>query len=106
MNVHLTKYNTASNITNYLNALQSVGCNAFIDKPTRITAHGGSCIDHVYSNFLPNMLDNYIIQGDVTDHYGTLTNICGIVHKREKKVSYYRKTNLTENEWHSFNDDL
>ena len=42
----------------------------------------------------------------MTDHYGALTNICGIVLKMDKRVSYYRKTNLTENEWHSFNDDL
>ena len=50
INIDLMKYNTASNITNYLNALHSVGCNVFTDKPTRITSHSGTCIDHIYSN--------------------------------------------------------
>ena len=65
LNIDLNKYNIASNVTHYLNALNSSGCNVFIDKPTRITGHGGSCIDHVYSNFLPNQLENYIVQGDI-----------------------------------------
>ena len=33
-NLDLMKYNLATPNTDYLNALHSVGCNAFIDKPT------------------------------------------------------------------------
>ena len=50
-NVDLLKYNLATPQTNFLNILNSVGCNAFIDKPTRVTSGTASCIDHVYSNF-------------------------------------------------------
>ena len=105
-NIDLNKYNIASNVTGYLNAIHSVGCNAFIDKPTRITSHGGSCIDHVYSNFLPNQLDNYILQGDISDHYGTLTKISGIAGSREKQITYYRRSNLNERGWNILNSDL
>ena len=106
-NIDLNKYNIASNVTNYLNAISSSGCNVFIDKPTRITAHGGSCIDHVYSNFLPQQLDNYIIQGDVSDHFGTLTKIENVILSEglEHDV-YFRNSKLNETEWIHFNADL
>ena len=105
-NIDLNKYNIASNVTNYLNAINSSGCNVFIDKPTRITAHGGSCIDHVYSNFLSQQLDNYIIQGDISDHFGTLTKIENIIQKEGGQDVYFRKSNLNETEWIRFNSDL
>ena len=105
-NIDLNKYNTASNVTSYLNAISSSGCNVFIDKPTRVTAHGGSCIDHVYSNFLPQQLDNYIIKGDISDHFGTLTKIENIIKCEDQQDVYFRKSNLNETEWIDFNSDL
>jgi len=85
-NIDLLKYNLVSNVTNYMNALSSSGCNVFIDKPTRITTHGGSCIDHVYSNFFSNQLFNFIILGDISDHYGTLTQVKKIITKIKNKI--------------------
>ena len=95
-NIDLNKYNISSSVTNYLNALSSSGSNVFIDKPTRITSHGATCIDHVYSNYFCNQLDNYILQGGVSDHCGTLTRIENIVVKRDIPIKFYRKTNLTD----------
>jgi exonuclease III len=43
-NVDLLKYNLTTPKTNFLNILNSVGCNAFIDKPTRVTSGTASCI--------------------------------------------------------------
>ena len=106
-NIDLNKYNVASNVTNYLNAISSSGCNVFIDKPTRITSNGGSCIDHVYSNFPTNQLDNFILQGDISDHFGTLTRVKNIISKDNNPINYYhRKTNLNDHEWLAFNSDL
>jgi len=106
INIDFMKYNVASNITTYLNALHSVGCNVFTDKPTRITPHSRTCIDHIYSNLNTNMLNNYIIESDVSDHFGTLTKINSLFQHSVKKDVFVRKTNLNETEWQQFNVEL
>ena len=50
INIDILKYSLASNVTNYINSIVSVGCNFHVDKPTRVTRSSSSCIDHVYSN--------------------------------------------------------
>ena len=37
ININLMKYNLTENVTNYMTAISSMGCNIMIDKPTRIT---------------------------------------------------------------------
>ena len=100
------KYNNASNITNYMNALHSVGCSIFTDKPTRVTSHSATCIDHIYSNLRSDMLNNHIIESEVSDHYGTLTKISSLFRNSLKKEIFVRKSNLSENEWQQFNVEL
>ena len=84
------KYNLAGPHTDFLNALNSVGCSAFIDKPTRVKSGTASCIDHVHSNFDTSSLQNHIILADVSDHFGTLSKIEGITRENEKQTAYYR----------------
>ena len=93
------KYNIASNVTNYLNALHSVGCNVFTDKPTRITSHSATCIDHIYSNLRTDLLENFIIESEVSDHFGTLTRLKSLFRNSVKTEVFVRKTNLNEAEW-------
>ena len=95
------KYNLASDVTNYVNALNSVGCNICIDKPTCIAQHNKStCIDHIYSNYDNNRLDSKIITSDISDHFSTLTKVCGIdKNNLENDEIWYRKTNLNEQQW-------
>ena len=106
INIDILKYNLASNVTNYLNAIHSTGCNVFVDKPTRITSHSNSCIDHIYSNLPTNMLDNYIIGTEISDHFSTFTRINSLNTPSEPKVSYVRKSNLSEAEWQQVNVSL
>ena len=92
MNIDLLKYNIASNVTNYLNAIHASGCNVFIDKPTRITSHSATCIDHVYSNLSTDKLNNFIIEAELSDHFGTLTKIESLFNhskKTEEKGDLY-----------------
>ena len=105
-NINLLKYNLTSNVTNYLNALHSVGCSIFTDKPTRITSHSSSCIDHIYSNLPSHMLDNYIILAEISDHFGTLTKINSLPRKSKTNHVFVRKSNLDESEWQQFNAEL
>ena len=51
-------------------------------------------------------IENHIILADVSDHFGTLTKIEGITREAEKQNLYYRKTNLTEDQWVEFDHDF
>ena len=106
VNIDFMKYNIATNITKYANALNSVGCNFFIDKPTRVTKNTASCIDHVYSNLEAGCLENNVILSDASDHFGTLTKISGIDRTDFVSDVYYRKTRLTSHNWQNFNAEL
>ena len=106
MNINLMKFNIVTNVTDYVNSLTSSGCNLFIDKPTRIADRSATCIDHVYSNFAPGRLENFILLSDVSDHFSTLTKI-DRSQKRNVNVDVYsRKRNLSDPEWDEFKKDL
>ena len=55
------KYNVATDVTFYVNSLNSVGCNVCIDKPTRVDGSTATCLDHIYSNLSPDRLDSHIL---------------------------------------------
>ena len=105
-NIDLLKYNVVNNVTNYMDAISSTGCNLLIDKPTRIISSSASCIDHVYSNLPSEHLENYIVMADVSDHFGTLTKIEGFSCCVENQESYSRKSNLSNSEWGQLKSDL
>ena len=105
-NLNLLKYNLAGPPTNFLNELNSVGCNTFIDKPTRVTSSTASCIDHVHSNLDTGSLENHVVFADVSDHFRTLTKIDGFTWNSEKQNCFYRKTNLSDEKWEQFNLDF
>ena len=105
-NINLLKYDLVKNVTNYLNEVTSMSCNTLIDKPTRITKNSASCVSHVYSNFDSNKIDNFIIMGDVSDHYGTFSKIQGVSINQSYPDVYFRKTNLSEAQWANFNYEL
>ena len=90
-NIDFLKYNIANNVTNYANYLNSVGCNVFVDKPTRVTNNTSSCIDHVYSNLHAENIDNYIVLSDASDHFSTLTKILDIDKSTEDRDVFLLK---------------
>lgn len=106
MNINLMKFNLVTNVTDYVNSLTSSGCNLFIDRPTRIADRSATCIDHVYSNFAPDRLENFVLLSDVSDHYSTLTKIDRFQKRNVKGDVYSRKRNLSDPEWDEFNKDL
>ena len=107
ININLLKYNLVVDVTHYVNALNSIGCNLCIDKPTRISqSNNATLIDHVYSNFDCNILDTLILTSDVSDHFSTLTKIKGISKDNEDTDIFYRKQNLSDEEWELFNAEL
>ena len=111
MNVNLLKYNLANDVTNYLQNIRSAGCQSFIDIPTRVCVKNTrceiSCLDHLYSNVLPNEVETYVIRSGISDHFATLAKVnCDKSQRIENLNIMKRKTKLTEEEIINFNRDL
>ena len=106
MNIDLLKFKLATDVTNYVNCLYSIGCNICIDKPTRVTPKSATCIDHIYSNITQDDLVSQILLSDVSDHYSTLTKISSFSKTTNNSDIFVRKSKLTENEWFRFNFEL
>ncbi len=107
INIDSLKYNIASKITEYVNCLQSYGCNMFIDKPTRVkSGQSSTCIDHVYSNLSVDKIISHIVYSDVSDHFPVLSKIDFAVNRKNNDPIYRRKTNLSKEDWFKFNSDL
>ena len=106
-NIDILKYNLVSNVTKYINSLNSIGCKFLIDKATRVTSTSSTCIDHIYSNIDSDQIENQILMTDASDHYSTLTKIRGIKSNYTEEPNIYRrKTNLSHAEWGNFNAEL
>ena len=106
INIDLMKFNTTSKVTDYVHSILSQGFNLFIDKPTRVTSHSATCIDHVYSNLPVEDIESVILESDVSDHYSTLTKVHGLSVKNDNPDSFYRNTNLSPEQWEQFNSEL
>ena len=46
-----------------------------VSRPTRLTQHSATLIDHVYTNSIDHTLSCNIVTVDISDHLGTLTKI-------------------------------
>ena len=87
-NVDLMKYNLAGDATDFLNALNTVGCNPLINRPTRVQKNkNASCIDQVHSKLDTGSIDNHVVLADVSDHFGTLSKIV-ITREIEKQKCF------------------
>ena len=111
ININLLKYNLANNVTNYLQDIRSAGCQSFIDIPTRVCVKSTrceiSCLDHLYSNVLPNEVEAYVIRSGISDHFATLAKVnCCIIPKLSRANVMRRKTKFTDQEIINFNNEL
>ena len=91
INLDSQKYNVASNITEYINLLNSLGCNLFVDKPTRISGSSSSCIDHVYSNLAVDSIESQILCTDISDHFSIISKVDFAVNRKKYEPVIYRR---------------
>ena len=80
-NVDLLKVNIHAKTNEFVNDVISQGFLPKITRPTRITPHSATLIDHIYSNDnrpTPHNSTSGIIITDVADHFGTfhIVNKC------------------------------
>ena len=73
MNIDLLKYKIHNGTSEYLDTLFSNGFLPLITKPTRITDHSATLIDHIYTNDLSSPYKSGIIITDLADHFGIFT---------------------------------
>ena len=75
-NIDLLKVNIHAKTNEFVNDVISQGFLPKITRPTRITPHSATLIDHIYSN--DNRPTSGIIITDVADHFGTfhIVNKC------------------------------
>ena len=71
------RYNTGNQTSEYLDILLSLGYLPIITKPTRITDHSATLIDHIYTNVPQKVVKSGICLAGITDHlpiYCTVDN--------------------------------
>ena len=71
----MIQYESDTNAQSISEASLSHGFAQVISRPTRITDHTATLIDHVYTNTLPQTTSTGILINDISDHLGTYINI-------------------------------
>ena len=61
-------YSKVKCVTDYVDMLHSLSCKIIFDKPTRITKHSTTLIDHFYTNDVNSSIVSGIITDDFSDH--------------------------------------
>jgi len=67
-NINLMHYSKVKCVTDYVDMFHSLYCKLLIDKPTRITKHSTTLIDHIYTNDVKSNIVSGIIIDDLSDH--------------------------------------
>ena len=73
MNIDLLKLNEHWKTGEYVENMFTRGFIPLITKPTRITDHSATLIDHIYTNKTDTNMTSGIITTDISDHFGMLT---------------------------------
>lgn len=88
-NIDFLKYVNHLPTENYINMLYSNNFYPIITKPTRITSHSATLIDHIYTNSSNFDLMSGILTLDITDHLPVFCLVSNNT-KKEKTSIYYR----------------
>ena len=73
MNIDLLKLNEHWKTGEYVENIFTHGFIPLITKPTRITDHSATLIDHIYTNRTDTNMTSGIIMTDISDHFGIFT---------------------------------
>ena len=68
LGIEILKYSEDKQTSEYLDMLLSLGFMPIITKPTRITDHTATLIDHIYTNTPEKLIKSGICLADIFDH--------------------------------------
>ena len=74
-NIDLIKHENDKNAQDLVDTTTSHGFIQTISRPTRITDHSATLIDHIYTNQIHNIYSTGIITHDISDHLATQISI-------------------------------
>ena len=94
--MHLLKHHTHQQTGQYVDMLYSYDLLPVITKPTRITSHTATLIDHIYSDTI-NGLVSGIVTVDISDHLPVFC-VAGTSLKKQSGKCFFR-------DYSNFNSD-
>ena len=74
-NIDLIKYDSDINSQKLIDLTSDYSFVQFISRPTRVTDHSATLIDHVYSNNINKIKSSAVLTHDLSDHLATLCTI-------------------------------
>ena len=86
-NVDLIKYNNDMVSQNLVAVMEKYGFVQLVSRPTRVTDHSATLIDHAYTNDILNTTSCHVITANISDHLATVTTLylgSGKNFRREK----------------------
>jgi len=95
VNIDLLKIDNHQLTSDYFDNILTLGFSPYISKPTRLTPHSATLIDHIYGNNMNNQITSGIVITDVSDHFGILSII---------KHPSYHNPKLTATSYRSFTE--
>ena len=75
INIDMIQHDTDTHAQNYFNCMSQHGLIPVISRPTRITDHSMTLIDHIFTNSLSNFLKSGILKDPFADHLGVFIKI-------------------------------
>ena len=88
MNIDFLKCDSHPPTEAYLDMLYSNNLLPIITKPTRLTYHSATLIDHIYTNSTSKIVSG-IVMVDISDHLPVVC-VTNIPVKKHNPVKYYR----------------
>ena len=74
-NLDLINHSNNVHCQNLVDTMSKYGFFQLVARPTRVTSHSRTLIDHVYSNDVQHTLSCNVLTVDISDHFATLTTI-------------------------------
>ena len=106
LNLNLLDYKTNTKVKSYLNLLYSHSFIPLINKPTRISKHNATVIDHILTNTFIN--EDYltgIVKTDISDHFPVFFLTKTKLNKT-KQTNFVFKRKITDVNLMNFNEAL
>ena len=106
-NIDLIKHDTDKHGQELINLTTSHGFLQVISRPTRITDHTATLIDHIYINKIPDVYSSGVITCDISDHLATYVNIA-LCENLNRNITDFSKgySKFTEANTQKFRDLL
>ena len=93
-NIDLIKYSHSSTVREFVDLMTAHSFFSCINKPTRVTSHSATVIDHIWTNEIAIERSNGILLTDVSDHFSPFTIINDSTKLNKPKIINIRYRNF------------